>query len=142
MKDQRGQAIIEFALITPLLALLLFVILDVGLLLIRRAALDDAVRQGATEAAAGVPAATAAAYTADHSLGLLDGAGVVVCAPDAEHVRVSGQYTWKWLSSGIVGWLGGEQLGDVVLHPSADRRIELDPLATPPAPTPDAPPCP
>ena len=91
---ERGQAIIEFAVITPLLMLLLFMMLDVGLLLIRRAALDDAARVGAIEAAAGVPVATVQAYAADHSLGLLNADDVIVCMVDADHVRVSGEWSW------------------------------------------------
>jgi hypothetical protein len=117
-------------LLFPLIVLLLFVILDVGILLIRRAALDDAVRQGATEASVGVPAATAAAYTAEHSLGLLDGAGVVVCAPDADHVRVSAEWSWRWLSGPLVARLGGGAIANVTLRPSADRRIEVEAGAT------------
>jgi len=145
MKDQRGQKgqiLIEFALLTPLVVLLLFAILDVGILLLHRGTLDFAVREGSQEAAAGVPAATVAAITAERSGGLLDAAGVEICAPDADHVRVSGTYTWAWLSGPLVARLGGGQLGSVTLKPAADRRVELDAGATPAAPTPDAPPCP
>jgi hypothetical protein len=144
---ERGQVLIEMALVTPLLMLLIFIVLDVGLLLIRRATLDDAMRQGATEAAAGVAAEQAAVYTADRTMGLLGPEAITVCMVDAEHVRVSGDYTWKWLSGGIVAWLGGEALTDVVLHPTATRRLDIDAGPTPePGVTPDpietdAPPC-
>jgi len=139
---ERGQAIIEFAVIAPIMMLLLFMLLDVGLLLIRRATLDDAVRIGAIEGAAGVPVATVQAYAADHSLGLLNADDVIVCMVDDEHVRVSGEWSWAWLSGPLVAHLGGGDLTDVVLHPSATRRLDIE---QPPAPTPsietDIPPC-
>lgn len=131
-RGEKAQAVLEFAIISPILMLLIFIGLDFGLVLIRQATANDAIRQGATEAAAGVPAATVAAYVAEHSGGILAADAVVVCQPDADHVRVSSQWTWRWISGPLAAWLGHSAVpADVTLHPAADRRIALEPGATP-----------
>jgi Flp pilus assembly protein TadG len=49
--DERGQAIVEFALVLPILALLLFGIIQFGLVFNNYVTLTDAVRAGARKAA-------------------------------------------------------------------------------------------
>jgi Flp pilus assembly protein TadG len=50
-KQERGQAVVEFAIIMPLLALLLFAILQFGIVFNNYLTLTDAVRAGARKAA-------------------------------------------------------------------------------------------
>ena len=50
-RDERGQALVEFALVLPILALLLFAIVQFGIVFTQYLALTDAVRAGAREAA-------------------------------------------------------------------------------------------
>jgi Flp pilus assembly protein TadG len=50
-KNERGQAVVEFAIIVPLLALLLFAILQFGIVFNNYLTLTDAVRAGARKAA-------------------------------------------------------------------------------------------
>jgi Flp pilus assembly protein TadG len=50
-RDQQGQAVVEFAIIVPLLALLLFAILQFGIVFNNYLTLTDAVRAGARKAA-------------------------------------------------------------------------------------------
>jgi Flp pilus assembly protein TadG len=51
IRDQRGQTMAEFAIVLPILALLLFGILQFGILFNNYLTLTDAVRSGAREAA-------------------------------------------------------------------------------------------
>jgi Flp pilus assembly protein TadG len=49
--DERGQAVVEFAIIVPLIAMLLFAILEFGIVFNNYLTLTDAVRAGARKAA-------------------------------------------------------------------------------------------
>jgi Flp pilus assembly protein TadG len=51
LRDERGQAVTEFALVLPILALLLFGIIQFGLVFNNYVTLTDAVRAGARKAA-------------------------------------------------------------------------------------------
>jgi Flp pilus assembly protein TadG len=53
LRDQKGQAMTEFALVLPLLALLLFGVIQFGLVFNNYLTLTDAVRAGARKAAVG-----------------------------------------------------------------------------------------
>ena len=53
---QRGQAILEFAILTPIIFAFIFIIVDFGIGLARHMILTNAVREGARYAAAGAPA--------------------------------------------------------------------------------------
>lgn len=139
-RGENGQLLIEFALLAPVMMLLIFIALDFGIVLIRSATADDAVRQGADEAAHGIPQATVVAYVVDHSGGVLTADAVEVCQPDSDHVRVSATWVWKWIAGPLVTALHGVAPTDLTLRPSADRRLDLDAGATPAARS-DAPPC-
>src|SRR5437867_11354782 len=51
LRDQRGQSMTEFALVLPILALLLFGVIQFGLVFNNYLTLTDAVRAGARKAA-------------------------------------------------------------------------------------------
>jgi Flp pilus assembly protein TadG len=51
MREERGQALVEFAMVLPLLALLLFAIVQFGIVYNNYISLTDAVRAGARKAA-------------------------------------------------------------------------------------------
>lgn len=65
LKDESGQSIVEFALVLPIVAILLFAIVEGGLMLNRYLTLTDAVRVGGRTASvsAGLGAADAQAAT-------------------------------------------------------------------------------
>ncbi len=52
---QRGQAILEFAVLTPAIFLFIFIIVDMGIGLMHHVVLINAAREGARYAAAGAP---------------------------------------------------------------------------------------
>ena len=68
MKDQRGQTMVEFALCLPVMCLLLFGVIQFGIVFNNYVTLTDAVRAGARKAAVsrnlGAASAVAAAQTA------------------------------------------------------------------------------
>lgn len=53
MKSQKGQSLVEFALIVPLILLLLFGMFDIGRVLFSAVALEHAAREGARVASVG-----------------------------------------------------------------------------------------
>lgn len=53
MKSQKGQSLVEFALIVPLVLLLLFGMIDIGRILLSSVALEHAAREGARVASVG-----------------------------------------------------------------------------------------
>lgn len=53
MKSQKGQSLVEFALIVPLVLLLLFGMFDIGRILFSSVALEHAAREGARVASVG-----------------------------------------------------------------------------------------
>lgn len=73
-RGQRGAALVEFALVSSLLCLLLFGIIEMGLLFGDQALVGAAAREAARSAAVGDPTATA------QSRGISGGAGLALSA--------------------------------------------------------------
>src|SRR5438094_1149840 len=64
LRDQRGQSMTEFALVLPILALLLFGVIQFGILFNNYVTLTDAVRAGARKAAVSRELGSGAAVSA------------------------------------------------------------------------------
>jgi Flp pilus assembly protein TadG len=123
-RHDRGQALIEFALIVPLFLLFLFVIVDVGIALDRRMVLQHAVREGARYAALSIDNGLICDRTHDQAQGIvdvddisisyddIDGNGDVTDAGDAVNVTVDFTYDFP-VMSGVLNAFG-------VLSPSVD----------------------
>ena len=125
---EKGQALIEFAFVVPLLFLLILLVVDFGIALDRRELTQHAVREGARRAAVGDTIAEIRDVTHNQSGGTLQVDDINVCywdtngnltADAGENVRVSGDYTFRF----SVG--GGEMLAAFGVHPS----IEMNPSA-------------
>jgi Flp pilus assembly protein TadG len=111
LRSERGQAMTELALILPVLALLLFGIVQFGIVFHQYITVTDAVRAGARKAVVsrhdGSPAATAEAAVRKAADGL-DGAklAVTVSAPagwaPGEDVKVCAAYPYKIDLIGLV----------------------------------------
>jgi len=141
LKSERGQALVEFAFIGPLLLLFILIVVDFGIAMDRRELVQHAVREGARRAAVADSVADIKAATHNESAGTLDTDAVKVCFVDAngngnpdpgENVRVSGEYTYKF-SLG-----GGEALAafgvgppSIDMSPSAEERLERPGLNAP-----------
>jgi Flp pilus assembly protein TadG len=79
---QRGQTVVEFALIAPIVFLLLFVIVDFGIAMDRRIVLQDAVREGARYAAVTDDLNLIKDRTVAHAQDIIDTSHVRVCYTD------------------------------------------------------------
>ena len=136
--DPRGQVLIEFAFIAPLMFIFLFAIVDFGIALDRRITLQHAVREGARYAAVHTIEADIISTTEDQSQGLLDTAedpgAVAVCYEDADGngnvgnagdaVRVSGMFTWDFpILSEMFDAIGIGPLS-IDMTPSGTARLE------------------
>ena len=108
-KNQRGQTMAEFALVLPMLALLLFAVTQFGITFNRYLALTDAVRAGARAGAvarhAEDPAGTTEARVREAAANL-DQADLTVTVTSSwesgEDVVVSGSYPYSINLLGIV----------------------------------------
>jgi len=79
---QRGQTVVEFALIAPIVFLLLFVIVDFGIAMDRRIVLQNAVREGARYAAVNGDVGFVKQRTVDQAQGIITTGDVHVCYTD------------------------------------------------------------
>jgi Flp pilus assembly protein TadG len=92
-RDEHGQALVEFALVAPLLFLILFGIVQFGIAFMHSVALTDAVRAGARKAAVSRSAADPTQATKSAVLG---------AANDLDPSKVSINVTSTWQSGGNV----------------------------------------
>ncbi len=112
--NQRGQSLLEFALLAPFVLFFLLALVDFGIAIDRRIVLDHAVREGARYAAVGGQAlsgtpATASDvkdYTSAQAQGVVGGSDVDVCYLDdngggfglGDTVKVSVTYSYNYVS--------------------------------------------
>jgi Flp pilus assembly protein TadG len=109
---ERGAAAVEFALLLPVLLLILFMIIDAGRALNAQLTLTEAAREGARLAALGEPDSTVSSKTVAAATGL---SGVIVsvtgCAPGAgptSSATVSVSYPFSFVTPiGAVAGLFG-----------------------------------
>jgi len=123
-RSQEGQALVEFALVAPLLFLILFGIVQFGIAFMNSVALTDAVRAGARKAAVSRSAADPTQSTKNAVLG---------AANDLDQSKVSITVTSNWQSGSNVTVdatypYSINLLGIVVasgnLHSSTTERVE------------------
>ena len=97
-RSQRGAALVEFALISGLLFLILFGIIEVGLLLGDQAQVGEAAREGARAAATGSQTLAAETSAANAGVGLHLTTGNVLLEKSAD-----GGNTWAALGNSAAG---------------------------------------
>ena len=131
LRSERGQALIEFALLFPFLMMFLFVLLDFGIAIDRRVVIQHAVREGARQGAVGASIAEIEAVAVNQSQDVLDAADIEVCfvdGPDAntypgnagDSVRVSATYVYSFAS------VSGQLLRPLGVNPD-DFEITMTP---------------
>ncbi|HXF50538.1 MAG TPA: TadE family protein [Dehalococcoidia bacterium] len=131
----RGQTLIEFAFIAPLIFLFLFVIVDFGIALDRRITLQHAVREGARYGAVTADPAAVRQTTADQAQDLIDTGDVTVCYEDVngnggvgevgDGVKVSAAFSYEFpILSELWQAFGGSPF-TIDMSPSATGRLEL-----------------
>ena len=136
IKDERGAELVEFALVLPLLLLVMLGIMDFGFLFQRYEVVTAAAREGARVAilpgyaTADVTARVNAYLTAG---GLTDPATVTVAAPQT--LNVGGQcitvrpvtvtYNYRFMFGSILTFFGEPALGTRPLSSTAAMRSEI-----------------
>jgi Flp pilus assembly protein TadG len=136
-RGSRGQTLIEFALVAPLIFLLLFVIVDFGIALDRRITLQHAVREGARYGAVNASVAAIKQATADQAQDLIGTGDVTVCYADTpfdanvtvgdvgDSVRVKAAFSYTFpILNELWKAFGGSPL-TIDMSPSATGRLEL-----------------
>jgi Flp pilus assembly protein TadG len=127
----RGAAAVEFALLLPMLLLLVFGIIDFGRALNAQITLTQAAREGARLAALGTPAATVITRTQTAATGL--GAAVTVtvtsCPTGATQTTsavVKASYTFQFVTPvrAIAGLFGGTFNPTIPLAATGDMPCE------------------
>ena len=131
---ERGQTVIEFALLAPVIFVLLFMIVDFGLALDRRITLQHAVREGARYAA--VAGSNDCGKILEKTLAQAQGIDATVTVSyDADPgdparlgdtVTVSAQFTYEPKITNSIAGLLGVTAPSMVMTPSASSRLERE----------------
>ncbi len=107
---QRGTALIEFALVLPLLVVITFLVVDFGRAFFVKNLVEQSAREGARRLAVGASASEAIEITKDvASASGLDRGTVSVVADTVwtgGHVRVQVTAPFTWLYPGVINLLG------------------------------------
>ena len=139
-RRERGQTLIEFAFIAPVLLVLLLTIVDFGIAIDRRQVIQHAVREGARQGA--VRDLDIAQLVDDQSQDVLDSTDVTVCydgdidgdgvndvAPGSagSNIRVSATFVYRFSlgASELMAAFGADpDLLSVTMTPHAEARME------------------
>lgn len=137
---ERGQALLEFALLAPLVIFFLLAMVDFGIAVNRRVVLDHAAREGARFASVGghalsnggTPATVGEIVDYTMAQGQSVPQSVNVCYEDAndngttgdvgDSVRVTVHYTYDFVT-GFTSIIDSD-LGSIDMNPSASARVE------------------
>lgn len=117
--DDRGAAAVEFAILLPLLLLIVFGIVDFGYALYSQHTLTQAAREGARLEALGRDAADVDARTREAANGVAPerlSVSVPEECPGGEDAKVLVEYSYEYLTpvGGIASLIGGEGFGDAI----------------------------
>ncbi|MGD0114719.1 MAG: TadE/TadG family type IV pilus assembly protein [Dehalococcoidia bacterium] len=166
VRSQRGQTIIEFAFIMPIVCLFLFVIVDFGIALDHRIVLQHAAREGARYGAVNndisFDSGSVQYRTAQQAQGMVNTSDVVVCYTDPKTNQVKpnadvgdsvdvciktstgGPYTYDpIIIRPIFSGLFGGTVGAIPMPVTGSARLEQkptgssDPRCPCPVPTPN-----
>ena len=137
LRAERGQALIEFAFLVPVLLVFMLTVLDFGLALDRRQVIQHAVREGTRQAAVGLDEPGVIDVVVNQSQGVLEADNVTICylegpggAPAGfagSDVRVSATFKYRFtLGSGeLLNAIGIDPDSLAIeMTPSAEARLE------------------
>ena len=136
-RAERGQALIEFAFVLPVVLVFMLMLLDFGLALDNREVIQHAVREGTRQAAVGLDELSVIDVVVDQSQGVLEAGDVTICYVDGpggtpagfagSDVRVSATFTYEFtLGSGeLLSAIGIDPNAlSIEMTPSAEARLE------------------
>ena len=97
-RNDRGAVALEFAILAPILMMLLVGMLEFGFMFQAQLAVTHAAREGARMAAVGDGSEWDAAVVEARAFPLTtaDGLSISLTQPDAASVRVTVSYPWSW----------------------------------------------
>jgi TadE-like protein len=132
---ERGQTLVEMAIVFPLIFVFIMFVIDFGIALDRREMIQHAVREGARRGAVGD--ADMVQHTVDQSHGTLVTGDITVCYLDSngdsnlgnagDSVRVSADYQYKFtVGGGEMLKAFGAGIPSINMSPSARSRLEED----------------
>ena len=138
LSSPRGQALLEFAFVAPIVLVFLFAVVDFGIAIDRRITLQHAVREGARKGAVTDDMTEIVNTTVDQSQGLLEPADVLVCYEDADvppngnpgdpgdnvHVQATFTYEFTVAVTEMFNFFGASLPTGIDMTPSADMRLE------------------
>jgi Flp pilus assembly protein TadG len=125
--DDRGSVAVEFALVLPILLLVVFGIIDFGRMLNAQITLTQAAREGARWAALGQPGVGTRVSNAAPALSPVSTTVVSTCPANAAvgaNAQVTASYTFSFVTpfGAIAGLLGGSGGGTTTLTSTAVFR--------------------
>lgn len=135
LKSGRGQTLIEFVFVLPLILVFFFSLVDFGIAIDRRIILQHGVREGARFAAVHSVETDIKQRTVDQSQGIIDIADVDVCYVDGtdsnssvgdagDSVRVKSSFIWEFpIMTEMLGAFGVPAL-TIDMTPSGSARLE------------------
>jgi len=137
IRGERGQGVVEFAVIFPLFILLVAIVFDVGLGFNRQATMQHAVREGARFAALRDNADAGLFVqqrTSGQSHGLVDPSDVAICYDDidgdgsigpGDAVDVTATYIYQPIMLRTVAGLFNSSAGDMTIATTGSARLEV-----------------
>ena len=135
MTSERGQALLEFAFLLPILLVFLLSLVDFGIALDRREVIQHAVREGVRQGSIGLSEPEIIDVVVAQSQDVLTAADVTVCyapggggapagfAGSAVRVSATLTYTFSMGSAELLGAFGAGPIS-VDMTPSAEARME------------------
>lgn len=143
LRSERGQALLEFAFILPIVLVFLLSLVDFGIAIDRRQVIQHAVREGTRQGAIGMSEAEITDIVVAQSQGILEPGDITVCYVDGpgdppapagfagSSVRVSANYTYRFTvgAGELLSSLGVDPDAlSIDMTPSADGRLETSVL--------------
>jgi hypothetical protein len=142
--SEKGQTLVEFALIFPFLMVIVFLLLDFGIAIDRRVLVQHSVREGARQGAVALPIDMSGDdndikdAVVEQSQGIIDRGDVVVCFEDGpdtgtsvgdagDNVRVSASFVYDFSpgSGGLLPVFGIDPASlSITMTPSSAARLE------------------
>lgn len=135
--SDRGQTLVEFALVAPIIFLFLFAIVDFGMAMDRRLTLQHAVREGARMAAVKDDIQQICDHTVEQAQGMITAADITLSYEDmdvpadgrdtdgGDSVKVTATFTYDLPIIGpALSGLLGSSLGTIDMAPWGAARLE------------------
>ncbi len=133
--SERGQALIEFAFVFPVLLVFLLALTDFGIALDRREVIQHAAREGTRKGAVGWTVSEIEDEVVNQSQGVLSAGDIEVCYVDVDangsaleagdNVRVSIDFTYEFsVGAGELLNAIGAGVPSIHMTPSAESRLE------------------